>query len=150
MESLAKDLDFGSNGFTFKRAQSSDETLIGRIAENTEADNKQTDVERRLVVSGQQLGGMALAAGITVAKKFLTPSNIAQIAAAATLNPAAGATVAGVKIIEASTDLFTPETATTGATRLLDEATASGVEVPEVAEGCRDHGGIRIRGPNRV
>lgn len=136
VESLAKDLDFGSNGFTFKRAQSSDETLIGRIAENTEADNKQTDVERRLVVSGQQLGGMALAAGITVAKKVLTPSNIAQIAAAATLDPAAGATVAGVKIIEASTDLFTPETATTGATRLLDEATASGVEVPEVAEAA--------------
>ena len=136
VESLAKDLDFGSNGFTFKRAQSSDETLIGRIAENTESDNKQTDVERRLVISGQQLGGMALAAGITVAKKVLTPSNIAQIAAAATLDPAAGATVAGVKIIEASTDLFTPETATTGATRLLDEATASGVEVPEVAEAA--------------
>lgn len=79
---------------------------------------------------------MALAAGITVAKKVLTPSNIAQIAAAATLDPMAGATVAGVKIIEASTDLFTPQTATTGAVRLLDEATASGVEVPEVAEAA--------------
>ena len=136
VESLAKDLDFGSNGFTFKRAQSSDETLIGRITENTESDSvkNQTDTERRLVASGQQLGGMALAAGITVAKKVLTPSNIAQIAAAATLDPMAGATVAGVKIIEASTDLFTPQTATTGAVRLLDEATASGVEVPEVAE----------------
>ena len=138
VESLAKDLDFGSNGFTFKRAQSSDETLIGRITENTESDSvkNQTDTERRLVASGQQLGGMALAAGITVAKKVLTPSNIAQIAAAATLDPMAGATVAGVKIIEASTDLFTPQTATTGAVRLLDEATASGVEVPEVAEAA--------------
>ena len=44
VESLAKDLDFGSNGFTFKRAQSSDETLIGRIIENTESEDRRAHV----------------------------------------------------------------------------------------------------------
>jgi hypothetical protein len=77
---------------------------------------------------------MALAAGVTLAKKVVTPSNIAQIAAAATLDPMAGVALAGVKVIEASVDLFTPETATTGALRVMDEAKAGGVEVPEIAE----------------
>ena len=46
----------------------------------------------------------------------------------------AGVALAGVKVIEASVDLFTPETATTGALRVMDEAKAGGVEVPEIAE----------------
>lgn len=133
-ETLAEDVNFGSNGFTFNRAESAEKTLIGRIADNSESHVEQSEFDQRLVAAGQQLGGMALAAGVTLAKKVVTPSNIAQIAAAATLDPMAGVALAGVKVIEASVDLFTPETATTGALRVMDEAKAGGVEVPEIAE----------------
>ena len=122
------------HGFTFNRAESAEKTLIGRIADNSESHVEQSEFDQRLVAAGQQLGGMALAAGVTLAKKVVTPSNIAQIAAAATLDPMAGVALAGVKVIEASVDLFTPETATTGALRVMDEAKAGGVEVPEIAE----------------
>lgn len=136
VEGLAEDMSFGEDGFTFSRASSPEKTLIGRTAMNAESPQDQTETERRFVASGQQLGGMALAAGITVARKVLTPENIAQIAAASAAGPEAGAVVVGLKLVEASTDLFTPQTATTGAVRLLDEVTASGVEVPEVAEAA--------------
>ena len=108
-ETLAEDVNFGSNGFTFNRAESAEKTLIGRIADNSESHVEQSEFDQRLVAAGQQLGGMALAAGVTLA-------------------------LAGVKVIEASVDLFTPETATTGALRVMDEAKAGGVEVPEIAE----------------
>lgn len=136
VETLAHDVKFGSNGFTFKRASSPEKTLIGRMAANTERKVDQSEMDQRLIAAGQQLGGMGLAAGITVAKKVLTPANIAQIAAAGAISPEAGALVVGVKLLEASSDLFTPETATTGALRLIDEASAGGVEVPEAAEAA--------------
>ena len=134
MESLAEDLNFGENGFTFKRAKSVDDTLIGRITANAETKVDQSEMDRRLVAAGAQLGGMALAAGVTVAKKVITPSNIAQIAAASALGPEAAGLVVAEKLIEASTDLFTPETASTGAMRVVDEAKASGMEDTEIAE----------------
>lgn len=134
VESLAEDVDFGTNGFTFKRAKSVDDTLIGRITANAETKVDQSEVDRRLVAAGAQLGGMALAAGVTVAKKVITPSNIAQIAAASALGPEAAGLVVAEKLIEASTDLFTPETASTGAMRVVDEAKASGMEDTEIAE----------------
>lgn len=136
VETLANDVKFGSNGFTFKRASSPEKTVIGRVTTNAERKVEQSELDQRLVVAGQKLGGMGLAAGITVAKKVLTPANIAQIAAAGAVSPEAGALVVGVKLLEASSDLFTPETATTGAVRLLDEVTASGVEVPDAAEAA--------------
>ena len=136
VETLAHDVKFGSNGFTFKRASSPEKTLIGRMAANADRQVDQSEMDQRLIAAGQQLGGMGLAAGITVAKKVLTPANIAQIAAAGAISPEAGALVVGVKLLEASSDLFTPETATTGALRLMDEASAGGVEVPEAAEAA--------------
>ena len=136
VETLANDVKFGSNGFTFKRASSPEKTLIGRMAANADRQVDQSEMDQRLIAAGQQLGGMGLAAGITVAKKVLTPANIAQIAAAGAISPEAGAMVVGVKLLEASSDLFTPETATTGALRLMDEASAGGVEVPEAAEAA--------------
>ncbi|AKK07404.1 Cutinase (plasmid) [Corynebacterium mustelae] len=136
VETLAEDVQFGGSGFRFSRAASADETLIGRIAVNTESSVDRSDMDRRLVAAGAQLGGMALAAGVTVAKKVITPANIAQIAAASAAGPEAAAVVVGVKVIEAGASLFTAETATSGAVRLLDEAKAGGMEVPEVAEAA--------------
>lgn len=136
VETLAEDVQFGPGGFTFQRAASVDDTLIGRIAADSDRQIPQSEISNRLVAAGSQIGGMALAAGITVAKKTLTPSNIAQIAAASAISPAAGAGVALLKAGEASIDLVSPLTLTTAAVRLSDEAEAAGVDDHGLAEAA--------------
>lgn len=136
VETLAEDVQFGPGGFTFKRAASVNDTLIGRIAADSDRQIPQSEMSTRLVAAGAQIGGMALAAGITVAKKTLTPSNIAQIAAASAISPAAGAGVALLKAGEAAIDLVSPLTLTSAAVRLSDEAEAAGIDDHGLAEAA--------------
>lgn len=135
-ETLAEDLDFGESGFTFKRAASVDSTLLGRVATEMETETSQTEREDRLRVAAMSLGGMGLAAGITIAKKSVTPENIATIVAASSASPAAGAAMAGVIVGKAALETLTPATATTAALRVMDETEAAGLETPEVAEAA--------------
>lgn len=136
VEALAEGVEMGSGGLRINRANSADETVLGRIASQVETPVSQTDRERRVVAAGQQIGGMALAAGVTVAKKTLTPANIAQIALAGAVNPAAGAGMALALAGTAALDLVTVETASTTAARVFDEADAAGLETPDVARAA--------------
>lgn len=136
VEALAEGVEMGSGGLRINRANSTDETVLGRIASQVETPVSQTDRERRVVAAGQQIGGMALAAGVTVAKKTLTPANIAQIALAGAVNPAAGAGMALALAGTAALDLVTVETASTTAARVFDEADAAGLETPDVARAA--------------
>lgn len=136
VETLAEDVQFGPGGFTFKRVGTVNDTLIGRIAADSDRQIPQSEMSNRLVAAGAQIGGMALAAGITVVKKTLTPSNIAQIAAASALSPAAGAGVALLKAGEAAIDLVSPLTLTSAAVRLSDEAEAAGIDDHGLAEAA--------------
>lgn len=136
VESLAQDVDFGPDGFSFKRAQDADETLIGRIAHDSGRRIAPDEFQDRLLTAGMSLGGMALAAGATVVKEVIKPENIAQIAAASAISPAAGAGAALLIAGGAAIKLISPATVTTGAARLADEAKAAGVDDEGVADAA--------------
>lgn len=81
------------------------------------------------------LGGMALGAGITVARKTLTPENLAQIAVAGVGGgPQAAAAVAGAKLSGSAMSLLEPGTATGYARQTLHILQDNGIPVPEQAE----------------
>lgn len=134
VEGLAEDLEFGEDGFTFRRASTPESTTLGRIASEADKPVEQSERERRLVAAGAKLGGMGLAAGITVAKKAITPENIAAVAAAGAINPGAGVGVAALKLAEAATnsDVITERTLSTGTIRLLDEAKGAGLDDDDI------------------
>ena len=83
-----------------------------------------------------KLGGMALAAGVTVAKEVVKPHNVAQIATAAAVSPAAGVGAALMIGGSAAVELVSAQTMTTGAARLADEAKAFGVDDQRLAEAA--------------
>ncbi|WP_151550178.1 MULTISPECIES: cutinase family protein [Corynebacterium] len=134
VESLADDLSFGPNGFEIARAESTDQTMIARIANETDRSHDLGDMGQRLVQSGLQLGGMALAAGVTFAKEVVTPTNLAQIAAAGAADPVAAVPVVAAKLAAASLKIITPVTATGVALRVFDEIKAAGLGDAQVAE----------------
>lgn len=136
VETLAEDVQFGDGGFSFKAASSPSQTLIGRIATESAAPVDQTEMQQRLVSAGMQIGGMALAAGVTVAKEVVKPENIAQIAAASAISPAAGAGAALLIASSAATDLVNERTLTTGARRLASEAQAVGIDDDGLAQAA--------------
>ncbi|WP_431638882.1 cutinase family protein [Corynebacterium ulcerans] len=134
VEAIAEDINFGPNGFRFSSASTADETLIGRIAATSDKPVDQQEIHQRLVAAGAKIGGMALAAGITVAKEVITPANIAQVAAASAVNPAAGLAAAALIAAPAVTKLVSTDTITTGIARLTDEAKSVGVENEELSD----------------
>ena len=136
VESLAEDVQFGDGGFSFKAASSPSQTLIGRIATESAAPVDQTEMQQRLLSAGMQIGGMALAAGVTVAKEVIKPENIAQIAAASAISPAAGAGAALLIASGAAMDLVNERTLTTGARRLASEAQAVGIDDDGLAQAA--------------
>lgn len=127
VETVADDLSFGEDGFEISRASTTDDTLLGRIATEAQADHEPGEMEERLLASAADIGGMALGAGITIAKKTLTPQNIAMIAAAGVAGPQAAGTVAAAKLAETSFELITPELAGGTTRRVLDEVQAAGL-----------------------
>ncbi|MEZ2190073.1 hypothetical protein [Corynebacterium sp. CCM 9204] len=128
VETLADDLSFGPNGFEIARTETSDETMIGRLAAETERPNGDLgEMGTCLVTAGFQLGVMALAAGITFAKEVITPTNLAQIAAAGAADPLAAVPVVASKLAQASLKIITPATATGVAARVFDEIKAAGM-----------------------
>lgn len=127
VETVAEDLSFGENGFQISRASTTDDTLLGRIATEAQADHKPGEMEQRLLSSAAEIGGMALGAGITVARKTLTPENIGLIAAAGVAGPQAAGAVAAAKLAETSFELITPELAGGATRRVLDEVRAAGM-----------------------
>ena len=135
VETLADDLSFGPNGFEISRAETTEETMIGRIAAETERPHGEIgEMGTRLVTAGLQLGGMALAAGITFAKDVITPTNLAQIAAAGAADPLAAVPVVASKLAQASLKIITPATATGVAARVFDEIKAAGLGDAELAD----------------
>ncbi|WP_181896997.1 cutinase family protein [Corynebacterium senegalense] len=138
VETLAEDVNFGSDGFTFNRASSPQETLVGRIATESDREVPQSEMQQRLLASGMKIGGMALAAGVTVAKEVMQPQNLAQIAAASAVSPAAGVGAALLISSGAALDLVSTRTMTTGAVRLADEAQALGIEDDGLAQAAVD------------
>lgn len=81
------------------------------------------------------LGGMALGAGITVARKTVTPENLAQIAiAGVTGGPQAAGTVAAAKLSQSAMTLLEPGSASGYARQTLQILKDNGVPVPEQAE----------------
>lgn len=136
VETLASDVEFGPGGFTFNRAASADSTLIGRVAAESDRQVPQDEMQERLLSAGMQIGGMALAAGVTVAKEVVQPHNVAQIATAASVSPAAGVGTALVIAGAAAGELVSEQTMTTGAARLADEAKAFGVDDEGLAQAA--------------
>ncbi|MFZ2273866.1 cutinase family protein [Corynebacterium variabile] len=79
-----------------------------------------------------ELGGMALATGVTVVKDTLTPSNVAQIAVAGVVGgPQAAATVAGDKFTQTGMKLLEPGMASGKAREVLTAVEDAGFTVPE-------------------
>ena len=122
-ETLVEDVDYSeSGGFTIAPATAATTTL-SRMARHTDPTRGQNPADQTelLINAGAKLAGMALGAAITVAKKTLTPENIAQIALAGAANPAAGAAVLVGKLAVAATDVITPATVNSGMRRVASE-----------------------------
>lgn len=82
-----------------------------------------------------RLGGMALGTGITVARKTLTPENIAQIALAGVSGgPQAAAAVAGEKFAKTGMTLLNPSYVSGRSREVLQAVKDSGFTVPETME----------------
>lgn len=94
-----------------------------------------TTIEDRLVPAMADLGGMALGAAITTAKKTLRPENLAAIGAAGATGgvPAAGA-VALAKFSEAGLDLIKPENVSVFTRRAMESLNRSGLGVADIAK----------------
>ncbi|KQB84080.1 Cutinase [Corynebacterium oculi] len=140
LESVAEDVSFGPGGFQVARATSPDETLIGRIAtEAQRADSRSLgEMGARVLAASSKIAGMGLAAGITVARKTLTPGNLAAISAAGTSDPLLGIGVAAAKFAEAALETVSFETATGAAARVFDEVQAAGLNEQAVASVATD------------
>lgn len=140
LESVAEDVSFGPGGFQVARASNPDETLIGRIAtEAQRADSRSLgDMGARVLAASSKIAGMGLAAGITVARKTLTPSNLAAISAAGATDPLLGIGVATAKFAEAALETVSIETATGLAGRVFDEVQAAGLDEKAVASVATD------------
>lgn len=81
------------------------------------------------------IGGMALGAGITVARKTITPANLAQIAVAGvTGGPHAAGAVAVAKLSQSAMTLLEPGSATGYARQTLQIVKDAGVPIPEQVE----------------
>lgn len=93
---------------------------MARYTDPTRSDNP-ADQTELLIQAGTKLAGMALGASITVAKKTLTPENIAQIALAGAANPAAGVAALVAKLAISATDVITPATVNSGMQRVAGE-----------------------------
>ncbi|MGV0340728.1 cutinase family protein [Corynebacterium mastitidis] len=140
LESVAEDVSFGPGGFQVARASNPDETVIGRIAtEATRSDSRLLgEMGARVLAASSKIAGMGLAAGITVARKTLTPSNLAAISAAGTSDPLLGIGVATAKFAEAALETVSVETATGVAGRVFDEVQAAGLNEQAVAQVATD------------
>ncbi|MGP6175500.1 cutinase family protein [Corynebacterium sp. A21] len=133
VETVADDLSFGEDGFEISRASNTNDTLLGRIATEAQAEREPGEMEQRLLSSAAEIGGMALGAGITIARKTLTPENLALIAAAGVAGPQAAAAVAVGKLAETSFELITPDLAGGATRRVLDEVQAAGLDEQALA-----------------
>lgn len=128
VESVSEGVSFGNGGFQISRASNPNATLLGRIATETQrADRDPGEMEQRLVAGITKIGGMALGAGITIAREVVTPANIAQIAAAGIAGPQAAGAVAIAKLAESSMKLITPELMGGASRRVMDEVQAAGL-----------------------
>lgn len=128
VESVSEGVSFGPRGFQISRASNPHSTLLGRIATETQrADRDPGEMEQRLVAGITTIGGMALGAGITIAREVVTPANIAQIAAAGIAGPQAAGAVAIAKLAESSMKLITPELLGGASRRVMDEVQAAGL-----------------------
>lgn len=134
VESLADDLSFGPQGFQLARAESTDETMVAKIASEADRPHDIGEMGQRLIQSGLKLGGMAMAAGITFAKDVVTSTNLAQIAAAGAADPFAAIPVVATKLASAALNIVTPATATGVALRVFDEIKAAGLGDSQIAE----------------
>ena len=134
VESLADDLSFGPQGFQLARAENPDDTMVAKIAAEADRPHDIGEMGQRLIQSGLKLGGMAMAAGITFAKEVITPTNLAQIAAAGAADPFAAIPVVASKLASAALNIVTPATATGVALRVFDEIKAAGLGDSQIAE----------------
>ena len=122
-ETIAEDVEYSDgSGFTIAPASRGNTTLsrMARYSDPTQVQNP-TDPTALLVEAGTKLAGMALGASITVAKKTLTPENIAQIAVAGAASPAAAAAVLVGQLAVAASEVITPATVDSGLQRVIGE-----------------------------
>lgn len=86
----------------------------------------------KIVPLASGLGGLALGAGMTVAKKTLTPENLSQITmAGVTGGPSAAGAVGLAKLSQAGMSLLEPASASGYGRQILQVVDDSGIEVPE-------------------
>lgn len=120
-ETVVEDVEYSdASGFTIAPA-SQGNTTLSRMARYSDPTQDQADQTELLVEAGTKLAGMALGASITIAKKTLTPSNLAQVALAGAATPAAGASMLAGKLALAATDVITPTTIDSGIQRVIGE-----------------------------
>lgn len=134
------EVEFGEGGFHAQTAdvQKYDRTLVGQIADATAQNNLPegeelraqlgSDLEKSVVGGLNALGGMALGAGMAIAKKAITPENVIQVTIAGVGGgPQAAMALAATKFAGAAGEVLTPEFAVGAAHAVLSEVEVLGV-----------------------
>lgn len=140
------EIDFGNGGFHAQAAdvETHQTTLVGQIAEATEKqyqpetdlrEELANDLEKSVIGGLNALGGMALGAGMSIAKKAITPENVLQVTLAGVSGgPEAAMLAAATKFAGAATEVLTPEFAVGTAHAVLAEVEVLGVRGDTLAE----------------
>lgn len=105
-----------SDGTTAGLTYSPQQTLLSRVGAASDP-QYQTDVFGAV----QKVLGIAVNTAITVAKKVITPQNIAEIASVGLANPVAGLSLFGAKLGQAALEMVPPNLADQAQTAVVDE-----------------------------
>lgn len=102
-------LDFDNDAGRFEITQSR-ETVLNRMARYSQPTTPD-QIVTEAVQAVTKIAGMGIGAAVTVAKEVLAPESILQIAAAGVAGPQAAVAALGVRLLDATVQLFPPVTA---------------------------------------
>lgn len=128
---INNDIDFDSKAGHFTVKDSS-KTVLNRMVAYSDPAKQQADGIDEAISAVTKIAGMGIGAAVTVAKDFLNPASIAQIAAAGVAGPQAVLGVLGAKVLGAAVKLVPPATIDNTVKRAFDE----------VKQGITDNKGL--------
>lgn len=114
------DVNFTGGQF---RVSSGGDTVLGRLAENSQATSDTPEADAKIVRAVVKAGVMGFGAAVTVAKKVLTPATITELATVGLANPPAALAVLGTKLTAAVASLVPPATISSVQRRIYSEVT---------------------------
>ncbi|WP_157170460.1 cutinase family protein [Nocardia carnea] len=117
---INNDVNFSNGRFSINNSGT---TILGRLAQNSDPRAATTQADTDVIRAVIKTGVMGFNAAITLARKILTPTNIASLVAVGMTNPTAAVADLGMKLAGAVLDLVPPATISAGVRYIFNEVT---------------------------